>query len=300
MRKVPQPVVVVTTSTSTGVERRGITVSSFTSLCLHPEPLISFCVRLPSRASDVLHASGRMVVNVLSQSQVPQSIAFSSPQAEQFKDIPFYDDADTGLPVLMGSLGSMYCDRVQVIPTGDHELWIAKVTKVDHGVGGQFGRRDEDQPLLYHDRSYRSVGEEVFMKAYEDCRLDTRQWMHRAHVRMAWNYLRERGDKAETNELIKQQLKIHFEKNPRVTYNETITTFFIHLIHLAIQANQGQDQDDFFDLMARFPILTDPKSILQYYSPGLLKSKQAQHQFTLPDLQPLPTYLIDQLASAEK
>ncbi|RCI04106.1 hypothetical protein CU098_013067, partial [Rhizopus stolonifer] len=104
MRKVPLPVVVVTTSKPDDRNhRRGITVSSFTSVCLHPEPLVSFCVQTPSRASDLLHSSGSMVLNLLSHEQVLQSIAFSSPNKDQFKDVPFFDDPATGLPVLMGT-----------------------------------------------------------------------------------------------------------------------------------------------------------------------------------------------------
>ncbi|ORZ25293.1 flavin reductase like domain-domain-containing protein [Absidia repens] len=294
MRKVPQPVVVVTTSQQDDpTHRRGITVSSFTSLCLHPEPMVSFCVRIPSRASDLLHASGSMVVNMLSQEQVPQSIAFSSPQAEQFKEVPFYDDSATGLPVLMGTLGSMHCNKVQVITTGDHELWIAKVIKVDEGVGGQLGKREEAQPLLYYERGYRGVGEQVFMSAYEDCSLDTRHWMHRAHLRMAWNYLRDTGDTEKATPLIKRQLQIHFDKNDHLQYHETITSFYIHLIDLAIKANHGKDKDDFFDFMERFPILTNPQSIQHYYSPQLLKSPLARSSFLLPDLKPLPIELTD-------
>ncbi|KAI9301611.1 flavin reductase like domain-containing protein [Cunninghamella echinulata] len=293
MRKVPQPVVVVTTSKKDDPShRRGITVSSFTSLCLHPEPMVSFCVRIPSRASDVLHSTGSMVVNMLSHEQVPQSIAFSSPQAEQFKDLPFYDDSETGLPVLMGTLGSMHCEKVQVITTGDHELWIAKVIKVNEGVGGQFGKKEEAHPLLYYDRRYRYVGEEVFMKAYEDFTLDTRQWMHRAHIRMAWNYIREQdGDMEKATPLIKNQLQLHFNKNEQFKYHETITRFYIYLIHLAIKCNQSKDQDDFFDFMKRFPILTNPKSIDQFYSSQLLKSDKARNNFILPDLKPLPLEL---------
>ncbi|KAI8099402.1 flavin reductase like domain-containing protein [Halteromyces radiatus] len=294
MRKVPQPVVVVTTAEQNEPShRRGITVSSFTSLCLHPEPMVSFCVRIPSRASDVLHSSGSMVVNMLSREQVSQSIAFSSPQAEQFKDIPYYDDSATGLPVLMGTLGSMHCNKVQVIKTGDHELWIARVIKVEEGVGGQRGTRQEAQPLLYYERGYRAVGEEIFMNAYENCTLDTRHWMHRAHLRMAWNYLRETGDTNKATSLIKHQLKIHFAKNEQLEYHETITSFYIYLIDLAIKTNRSKDKDDFFELMERYPILTDRQSIQHYYSPQLLKSELAKSTFVLPDLKPLPLELID-------
>ncbi|KAI8374636.1 flavin reductase like domain-containing protein [Radiomyces spectabilis] len=294
MRKVPQPVVVVTTSHPTEPRhRRGITVSSFTSICFHPEPLVSFCVRIPSRASDLLHSSGNMIVNMLSHEQVQQSIAFSSPTADQFKDVPFYDDSSSGLPVLMGTLGSMHCQKYQVLELGDHELWITKVLKVEQGVGSTLGTRQEAQPLLYYDRGYRSVGDQVFMKALEDSTLDTRLWMHRAHIRMAWNYLRDQPrDQAEP--LIKKIIHSHFEKNPttKQKYHETITSFYIGLIDLAMQSHQMndlKDQDDFFDFMEKFPVLTDPRTIQSYYSPQLLSSDQARREFVPPDLKPFPT-----------
>ncbi|KAI8138288.1 flavin reductase like domain-containing protein [Fennellomyces sp. T-0311] len=296
MRRVPQPVVVVTTSDNIGatVHRRGVTVSSFTPICLHPEPIISFCVRVPSRASDLLHSSGGMIVNVLSHEQVQQSIAFSSPdKADQFKDIPYYDDPITGLPVLMGTLGSMHCKVSQVLELGDHELWITKVIKVDHGVGGKHGHRDEAQPLLYHDRRYRSVGEQVFMKAFEDSNLDARLWTHRAHVRMAWNYLREMG-KDKATSVIKDAIRRHFEMNPskQQEYHETITSFYIHLVDLALQkTNDLKDEDDFFEFIEQFPQLTDRRYIHRYYSPQVLKSKEARHRFVQPDLTPLPSTL---------
>ncbi|KAI7860971.1 flavin reductase like domain-containing protein [Circinella umbellata] len=307
MRRVPQPVVVVTTSDHNNntmgsnnndtIQRRGVTVSSFTPICLHPEPIVSFCVRVPSRASELLHSAGGMIVNVLSHEQVQQSIAFSSPnKSDQFENIPFYDDPTTGLPVLMGTLGSMHCKVAQVLQLGDHELWITKVIKVDHGVGGKHGKREEAQPLLYHDRRYRSVGEQVFMKAFEDSNLDATLWTHRAHVRMAWNYLRELG-KEKATPVIKEVIRRHFEMNPtkQLQYHETITSFYIHLVDLALKEEQEQvknrEEDDFFEFIEQFPVLTDRKFIQKYYSPKLLKSKEARREFFLPDIQPLPTQL---------
>ncbi|KAG2211965.1 hypothetical protein INT47_004652 [Mucor saturninus] len=291
MRKVPQPVVVVTTSKPDDPEyRRGITVASFTSVCLHPEPLVSFCVRTPSRASELLHASGSMVLNMLSHEQVQQSVAFSSPDAEQFKDIPYFDHPVTGLPVLMGTLGAMHCEAYKVIELGDHELWISKVLKVEEGVGGEHGRRDEAHPLLYYERCYRSVGDQVFMKAFEeDSDTSKQKWMHRAHLRMAWNHIRELGPVAAQVK-IKETLKSHFKKNPTTSqdYHETITSFYIALVSAAISSNQ---QNDFFALVERFPQLLDAKTIEDYYSPDKLYTDEAKHVFVPPDIQPLPTRL---------
>ncbi|KAG0262161.1 hypothetical protein BG011_000281 [Mortierella polycephala] len=79
LRKVPFPVVVVSTvSPQDPSVRRGITVSSFTSISLQPIPLIAFCVKLPSKASTLLHESNRFVIQFLSSDQIPHSVAFSS------------------------------------------------------------------------------------------------------------------------------------------------------------------------------------------------------------------------------
>ncbi|KAG2180086.1 hypothetical protein INT43_003874 [Umbelopsis isabellina] len=307
MRKVPQPVVVVTTARPENPEyRRGITVSSFTSIALHPFPLISFCVRKPSRASDLLHEAGQFVVQVLSSHQVQQSLAFSSPNQEgvdQFKDVPFYSDPQTHNPVLMGSVGAMHCSTHNVFVLGDHELWVAKVDRVDHGVGSMRGTRDESEPLLYHDRRYHGVGEEVFMQAFEDHTLDFRQWTHRAHVRMAWNYLREMNQE-EATPLIKHGIESYYKANKdkiQFVYNETITGFYIDLIHKAVQKDKlsgRSEDDDFFEFLERYPILKDRKVIKDYYSRELLDSDDSRQQFIEPDLQPLPT--VQQLANESK
>ncbi|OBZ86758.1 hypothetical protein A0J61_05191 [Choanephora cucurbitarum] len=297
MRKVPLPVVVVTTSRPEDRNhRRGITVASFTSVCLHPQPLVSFCVRTPSRASDLLHSSGSMVLNLLSHEQVQQSVAFSSPDKDQFKDVPFYDDPVTGLPVLIGTLGAMHCKKFKVMELGDHELWIAQVLKVEEGVGGEHGVREEAQPLLYYERNYCSVGDQVFMKSFMDNQdQSAHNWMHRAHLRMAWNMIRELGPVA-AEPAIKEALRTHFShaKSNNKDYHETITSFYIALVSAAINSYKGRDSHDFFALVEKFPQLLDVKLIEQYYSPHILYAKDAKETFVKPDLQPLPTQLIEQ------
>ncbi|KAF9114233.1 hypothetical protein BGX27_011359 [Mortierella sp. AM989] len=79
LRKVPFPVVVVSTSSPHDPSlRRGITISSFSSISLQPIPLVSFCVKLPSRASTILHESDQFVIQFLASDQIAHSVAFSS------------------------------------------------------------------------------------------------------------------------------------------------------------------------------------------------------------------------------
>ena len=42
-------------------------------------------------------------------------------------------------------------------------------------------------------RKFRSVGDEIFLKAFEDATLPFEDWTHEAHLRMAWNYIKEYG-----------------------------------------------------------------------------------------------------------
>ncbi|KAL1921698.1 uncharacterized protein VTP21DRAFT_10340 [Calcarisporiella thermophila] len=297
MRKVPQPVAVVTTSNPHNPsERRGITVSSFTSIALHPRPLVAFSIRLPSRASEVLHAANRFVLHVLSSEQIQHSITFSSPSStDPFVNIPHHL-TDHGIPVLMGAVGAMVCKAEGVLQVGDHELWIGEVEKVEHGVGGRMGVVEEAKPLLYYERTYRSIGEEVFMQAFEEQTLDPREWSHRAHVRMAWNYIRSRG-KQVASPLIKEGIRKYNARNPHLShpYHETITSFFIHIIDLAVQADKrrlgDEEVDNFFEFMRRHPNLADRKYIHQYFSQDVLRSERSRQEFVEPDLKPLPSSL---------
>ena len=47
--------------------------------------------------------------------------------------------------------------------------------------------------LLFYHRSFRSVGDEIFIQAFEDATLPFEDWTHEAHLRMAWNYITEHG-----------------------------------------------------------------------------------------------------------
>ncbi|KAF9201303.1 hypothetical protein BGZ49_008448 [Haplosporangium sp. Z 27] len=233
LRKVPFPVVVVSTSSPHDPSlRRGITVSSFSSISLQPTPLIAFCVKLPSRASTILHESDRFVVQFLASDQIAHSVAFSSsvpppptvaavlsesgsilrgdstpsylsktsrsrvPQDKDIEDLvseaskqtliesrgsqspgnnndpsgrstletdpdPFEvlgyrTDPESNLPVLLNTLGAIRCRTHKVLVVGDHEMWIGQVETVLHGE-----TPDQQEPLLYHDRSYRRVGRRI-------------------------------------------------------------------------------------------------------------------------------------------
>src|ERR1700722_14289891 len=135
LREIAQPVAVVTTrihnprTLSSGTsddhsmthdERifHGATLSSFTSIAMHPVPLISFSLKVPSRMATSLvsgspNALSHMVINLLCASQASTATQFARPD---IYPTPFtlaaFDLTTDGLPILRGSLGAISCKMV--------------------------------------------------------------------------------------------------------------------------------------------------------------------------------------------
>eukprot|EP00731_Ephydatia_muelleri_P028436 Em0020g80a len=279
MRHVPSAVVVVTTSD--GVRKRGITSSSFASVSLVP-PIVSFAVKTPSRMHNLLTVTQRFAIQVLAETQSDISKHFSlklHENQDQFAFIP-HSVSSWGLPIIDGCTATLQCEAESMHCVGDHHVWYGQV------VDATSSNRT---PLLYYARSYRTVGDHAFMKAFEDVTLATEDWTHEAHIRMAWNYLVEHG-KQEAMPLIKYGIQKYTEQNKgkiKNVYNDTVTVFFIHMIDWAIQQFQGRPHT-FEEFLQANPQLSDSKLIYKYYSEHALGSDQAKKRWIQPDIQPLP------------
>ncbi|KAG8959737.1 hypothetical protein FRC03_007554 [Tulasnella sp. 419] len=194
LRQTAQPVVVVTSILSKdgpeGIKYHGATLSSFASISMHPSPLVTFSLRIPSRMATSIHDSGKaqepspeqpnVMVNLLSASQASHAIRFSRADLypNPFEGIDWTLSKD-GLPVLNGSLGALSCrviasspldaltdesssTELVVGPTAalKSELYIAKVLGVEEIK--YIGEGNEDTlPLVYHHRRYCTVGQFV-------------------------------------------------------------------------------------------------------------------------------------------
>jgi flavin reductase (DIM6/NTAB) family NADH-FMN oxidoreductase RutF len=78
MRRVPYPVAIITATDPQGpIEKafRGMTVSSFNTVTLHPSPVISFNVRRPSETLTALQSSGRFLVHLLAPTPAAAALA---------------------------------------------------------------------------------------------------------------------------------------------------------------------------------------------------------------------------------
>ena len=152
MRQVPSPVTIVTCASPKGA--KGITIGSFTSVSLDP-PLISFNVMHESAMHVVLRDAENYVVHILSEDQVALSERFSIPElssTEQFKGVSHHLDNDA-IPLLDNVLATLKCRPFNVVPAGDHTLFIGEVLEANPISAGN--------PLLYYEQSYRKVGGEA-------------------------------------------------------------------------------------------------------------------------------------------
>lgn len=151
MRTVPCAVVIVTSAL--GDEPVGATIGSFTSVSLNP-PLVSFNVMHNTRLHDALEASGRLNVNVLSTKQAELADQFSIPDLDGHTMFSKADHAYVdGLPMLNKALSVLTCSVETRMQTPDHTLYLCRVDNVV--------LQREDAPLLYLDRSYRTIGDSV-------------------------------------------------------------------------------------------------------------------------------------------
>ena len=140
-------VTVVTTVDAAG-EPVGLTANSFTSVSLDP-PLILFSLAKSSANLAIFTQAGRFAVNVLHIGQQPVAGRFASRGVPRFESVDWALRAESGSPVLAGSLASFDCSTYAVHDGGDHMIFIGRV---EHAWFEP--HRD---PLLYFRGKYRRL-----------------------------------------------------------------------------------------------------------------------------------------------
>ncbi len=152
MRRVPQPVVVVTVRA--GEEVRGMTAASFTSVAFAP-PLVSVDVKTGARTHRLITQSGRFAISILAHDQGPLAERFARPDLEglaQFEGVPHRTGA-SGLPLIEGAVGYLDCRVIAAYAGGDHTIFVAEVEAAETG-------RDT-LPLIFVARDYHTTGQRV-------------------------------------------------------------------------------------------------------------------------------------------
>ncbi|KAF8327144.1 flavin reductase like domain-containing protein [Cantharellus anzutake] len=166
----------------------GATLSSFTSISLHPLPIVAFSLRLPSRSADSIRKPDpcntssvpHLIINILSASQTDTAIKFSRADLhpKPFSDTRYVLSKE-GIPILSGCIGALSCalltslplygealtsygissselyscsEAAEETPDVNSELFIARVMRVEDNDAS-----DDRLPLVYYGRRYSTI-----------------------------------------------------------------------------------------------------------------------------------------------
>jgi flavin reductase (DIM6/NTAB) family NADH-FMN oxidoreductase RutF len=148
MRVFPQGVAVVTSSYSGSLY--GMTVSSFTSVSLHP-PLVLVAISKSTKLHDVFTSSDVFAVNLLAEDQKSVSDRFAGREnvSERFEGIKF--DLVDNCPIIKGVRAYIICRKWATCDSGDHTLLIGELMK-----GVKINNR---RPLAYYSQQYATIAQ---------------------------------------------------------------------------------------------------------------------------------------------
>jgi len=120
----------VTVVTTTGKDGSpcGLTVSSFTSVSLHPT-LVLVCLDNRMSGLEDFKLSMKFGVSILSESQEDVSRMFARGDTPRPPDL--YFEGKLGIPLLRNSLVTLECETIAIYPGGDHMIFLGQVQSAD-------------------------------------------------------------------------------------------------------------------------------------------------------------------------
>jgi flavin reductase (DIM6/NTAB) family NADH-FMN oxidoreductase RutF len=127
----------------------GMTANAVTSLSLDPA-LVLVAVDKRAGMHAALRESHFFALNILSEGQEHLSRRFAMTGPKEFGDI-VTSTAETGALIFVESLAWVDCRLKEVLPGGDHDIFIGEI------VAGALG--EEGRPLLYFAGKYRKIAD---------------------------------------------------------------------------------------------------------------------------------------------
>jgi hypothetical protein len=138
-----------------------------------------------------------------------------------------------------------------------------------------------------------TLDDHEFLRQFEDCSLPFKEWTHRAHIKVAYLYLRQNDYEtalAKMRRGIQAYNAVH--KVPECDtsgYNETTTCAMMQLVAVTITAYEPimatPSADAFCD---GHPQLLTKHILRLFYSPQRRMQPRAKREFIEPDMAPLP------------
>ena len=133
----------------------GMTANAIATISMDP-PLMMASINTRSETHQGIIESHAFAVSVLSSGQRGIAECFAQPttaaKLRRFCDAPWHE-AETGSPILDGSIAYFDCRLIERHPGGDHTLFIGEIVAA--------GFEEEGDPLIYFASGYRRLHEEV-------------------------------------------------------------------------------------------------------------------------------------------
>src|SRR5262249_50191065 len=126
----------------------GMTANAFASLSLDP-PLIMVAVDKGAAMLGFLKQNRCFAVNILRIDQEDLSRRFAARGPKDFSVLNA-TTAATGSPILVDSIAFLDCRVYEILPGGDHEIFLGEILAGDYRGG---------DPLLYFAGGYRRLAE---------------------------------------------------------------------------------------------------------------------------------------------
>ncbi len=124
----------------------GLTVSSFTSVSLHP-PLVLICIGHDVTVIEPFRRASHFGINFLREQDRDLSQRFATKGLDKFDGVT-WRLGHAGVPLLDCALGVMECETHQRISSGDHDILVGRVVAT---------RAEEGSPLIYYASRYRTL-----------------------------------------------------------------------------------------------------------------------------------------------
>lgn len=129
-----------------------------------------------------------------------------------------------------------------------------------------------------------------FLARFEACAIPLEEWTHRAHLRIAWTYLRRHGLLGATGRMRAGILRFNASKGIEDGldhgYHETLTVAWLRILDAMMRAHGAEADATAF--LEKHPQLHSKALLRLYYSRDRILSWDAKGRFVEPDLAPLP------------
>lgn len=126
----------------------GLTANAVASLSLNP-PLVLVAVEKRAHSHEYLMRDRIYAMNILAAEQEHLSQKFATPGPKDFTDVDFTIGA-SGAPILTGTLGYVDCRVTEILPGGDHDIFVGEIVA---------GEARDGKPLLYFSGKYRALAD---------------------------------------------------------------------------------------------------------------------------------------------